>query len=231
MRFIYHKDSKNTNITLNGDEFHHIFGVRRQQRNLGDIFRFANLLDSNIYNYKLTNINKKIAIFTLDKQSPAIQIKQDSPTTHIIQAVIDMSEFSKILPSLNELFVGKISLFYGDFSQKNQKINIERLKKILINSSMQCGRLSLMKIEIFDNLDSVIDTYKNAVALDFDNKNTNLANKNSIIIGPEGGFSQRERNLMISHSIETISLHNPLVLRANTACLFVAAIQNYTQLF
>lgn len=202
--------------------FHHIFNVRRKnaQNALenGEIFDFANLRDSAIHRYKIMAVNKKSAEFMLVDSA---HIRQDSPKTHIIQAVI--SDFDKILPFLNELFVEKISLFYADFSQRNIKVNLERLDSILISSSMQCGRLSKMQIEVFNSLDEVISAYSDLVALDFGAKCEDLRNLNRFIIGAEGGFSQRERKMFVDSKIRTTSLNHSLILRAQSASIFVAS--------
>lgn len=207
---------------LDSKAFHHIFSVRRKnaQNALqnGEIFDFANLCDSAIHRYKIISIGKKSAEFMLVDSA---HIRQDSPKTHIIQSVI--SDFDKILPFLNELFVEKISLFYADFSQRNIKINLERLNAILISSSMQCGRLSKMQIEIFNSLDEVIRAYSDLVALDFDAPHDDLRNLNHFIIGAEGGFSQRERELFKSSKIRAVSLNHSLILRSQSASIFVAS--------
>lgn len=201
MQFIYDKNAGNANLLIKSRAFHHIFNVRRKNvesalKN-GEIFNFANLNDGAIHRYKIIRYDKKSAEF---EWLESAHIAQDSPKTHIIQAVI--ADFDKILPFLNELFVEKITLFYADFSQKNIRINLERIKSILINSSMQCGRLSAMKVEIFNSLDEVMCAYSDLVALDFGAECADLRELNHFVIGPEGGFSQRERK-MFSDSNET----------------------------
>ena len=192
MRFLYHKDSGEKNIILDNEAFHYIFNVRRQKN---DNLILANMLDSRLYDYKILQVEKK-------------------------RAIIDMNEFSKTLPYLNELFVEKITFFYSDFSQRNEKINTEKLHKILLNSSMQCGRLSIMKIEIMKNLNEVLNNYKDSMALDFNNNRIDIKKHNSFIIGPEGGFSKNERGLLKDR---LFGINNPLVMRAKTASIFVAA--------
>ena len=243
MQFIYDKNAGSANLAIESKSFHHIFNVRRKNvesalKN-GEIFNFANLNDSKIHRYKIIGVGKKSAEFEWLESK---QITQDSPKTHIIQAVI--ADFDKILPFLNELFVEKISLFYADFSQKNIRINLERVKSILINSSMQCGRLSKMQVEIFDSIDDAMRVYDDLVVLDFGAKCADLRELNHFVIGPEGGFSDRERKIFADFSanqsrdlgeiqgdsganhkckIRTISLNHPLILRSQSASIFVAS--------
>ena len=214
MQFLYHKDSKEKNIILDSSDFHYIFNVRRQK---DTILNLANMLDSTIYHYKIQKIEKKQANLELIDSK---FIAQKSPKTHIIQAVINMNEFSKMLPYLNELFVEKITFFYSDFSQRNEKINIEKLRKILLNSSMQCGRLDMMKLEIMENLNEVLESYKNCVALDFSENKINIKNHNSFIIGAEGGFSKNEREILKDR---LFGINHSLIMRSKTASIFIAS--------
>lgn len=216
MQFIYHSKSGDDNIIVEGDEYKHVFHSRRERAN--KLFTFSNMRDSTLYFYKISEITKKYASFYLEssyiKSTPLIN-------THIIQSVINMREFSKILPCLNELMVAKITLFYSDFSQKNEKINLDRLNKILINSSMQCGRLHLLDIEVLEDLKSVLTNYPNALAFDFDSGlNIKFADLDSIIIGPEGGFSKHEKELLKNRSF-SISLKS--IMKSITASVFIAS--------
>ena len=232
MQFIYAKNAGDANLNLDFKAFHHIFNVRRKSvesalKN-GEIFNFANLNDSAIHRYKIIGADKKSAEFELLEST---QVAQDSPKTHIIQAII--ADFDKILPFLNELFVEKITLFYADFSQKNIRINLERIKSILINSSMQCGRLSKMQVEIFSSIDEVMRVYGDLVVIDFGGKCADLRELNRFVIGPEGGFSDRERSLFAklqdsnnradSNKVRIVSLNHPLILRSQSASIFVAS--------
>ena len=239
MQFIYAKNAGSANLIIESKSFHHIFNVRRKSvesalKN-GEIFNFANLNDNSIHRYKMTAFGKKSAEF---EWLESTQVAQDSPKTHIIQAII--ADFDKILPFLNELFVEKITLFYADFSQKNIRINLERIDSILINSSMQCGRLSKMQVEIFSSIDEVMRVYSDLVALDFGGECADLRKLNHFVIGPEGGFSDRERKIFADFSvnqssnlgdssanhknkIQIVSLNHPLILRSQSASILVAS--------
>ena len=65
--------------------------------------------------------------------------------------------------------VEKITFIYSDFSQKNFKINIEKLEKILINSSCQCGRSNIIKLAVCKNIETFIKENDDVYFLDFSN--------------------------------------------------------------
>lgn len=217
MQFIYNTKSGEERLNICGEDFHYIFSVRRSKKQ--EYFNFANMKDSTIYRYKLESLYKKEANFILQAKNKQ---NQRIKNTHIITGIIDMNEFSKTLPMLNELMVKKITLFYADFSQHNQKVNFERLERILIKSSMQCGRINMLKLEVLDSLDEVLKCYNEAIAIDFVGEIDCdiFKHKSSFIIGPEGGFSSRERILLNGRSY---SINHNLIMRNTTIGVFIAS--------
>ena len=104
-----------------------------------------------------------------------------------------------------------------------------------------------MKVEIFNSLDEVMCAYSDLVALDFGAECADLRELNHFVIGPEGGFSQRERKMFSnsneicgdsrqsdsnaicdskqgnSNKIRAVGLNHPLILRSQSASIFVAS--------
>lgn len=123
---------------------------------------------------------------------------------------------------LNELGVEKISLVYADFSQKQYKMDEERMHRILINSSQQCGRSHLLEIEIINSVKTYCEMYPKSSILDFcDTPIDDKSVISSILIGPEGGFSEKERILLAQRAIFGLSC--PSILRSETAVIAVAS--------
>ena len=135
-------------------------------------------------------------------------------------AIVEPSVIEKTLPSLNEMGVGKIIFVYSDFSQKNVRLDLARFERILINSSCQCGRNSIMQIEILSSTDELLQKYKNIALIDFGGKNIDIFGADEIaFIGPEGGFSQNEREKIKS----AYALNTPYILRSNSAIIATCA--------
>lgn len=152
----------------------------------------------------------------------AIETKR---AAHIIWAIVDPKIVEKTLPTLNELGITKLTLFFAQYSQKPFSPNLERLHKILTHSCEQCGRSTLLELEVLPDLDSVLSHYEDCVALEFGDEvlgNENLAHNlrdKSIIIGAEGGFSPDER-ARLPHKV---SIAGGLILRSESACIFAAS--------
>lgn len=213
MQFIIHKQAGEDIITLQGEAYHHLFRSRRTQKQ--DCLKLCNLKDNNLYIYHISDINKKEA--TLKLQS-TIAITPNPPKSHLIWAMIEPKCIEKTLPILNELNLSKITFFYADFSQKNFKLDFLRMERILENSSQQCGRMSKLEIELLENLQAVCERYPNLAVLDFDAKPLPSNLEAPILVGCEGGFSQKERELL--KNFKTFSTACTHILRSENAAVY-----------
>lgn len=218
MQFVYHSNAGEQTLNVDTREYEHIFKVRRIA--VGEVLHWRNLEDAFVYDYEITQIGKKEAQLELiaKKELPL----SPSKIFHLGWSVIDPKIIEKTLPMLNELGVSKISFVYAEFSQKNHKLDLERIKRILINSSQQCGRSLLMQIEVFSDLQSYLKAYPQIFVLDFTEKKLEDQNTvSSILVGPEGGFSQKEREMLKNQSI--VGLKCNTILRSETAVVAVAS--------
>ncbi len=191
MQFIYDKNAKNELLKIEDENYNYIVKARRHK--LDDILDFRNLEDDFLYSYKISQIDKKSLFLNLLKKEE--KIIENSKKIHLAWCVVDPKTIYENIASLNELGVDKITFVYSDFSQKNFKINFEKLEKILINSSSQCGRSSIIKLDIYKNIDTFIKDNPDTYFLDF--SQTSIDSKvldiKTLMIGTEGGFSKRER--------------------------------------
>ena len=115
-----------------------------------------------------------------------------------------------------------------------RKINKERLEKIVIEASEQSNRLHVPLIEKAQNLTNFLKL--NSMDLIFtdlnsDNKKidkSKLTNKPiCIIIGPEGDFSETEREEILSFkNVQALKI-NENILRSETAVISAISILNY----
>jgi 16S rRNA (uracil1498-N3)-methyltransferase len=217
MQYLYHTEAKAPTLRLRGDEHRYIFKVRRHRK--GEIIALRNLKDDNIYYYRIISLDKKEAYLVLENSEKLI-IKAKKKL-HIGWCIIEPKNIEKVLPTLNEIGVTSISFIYCTRSQKSFKLDFKRLEKILLNSSQQCGRSDIMKLEIVDSLENFLDTYPNAKALNFsENRLSNIENIDSIVIGCEGGFTNNEIKLF-NNSI--IGLDTSLILKSESAICAMAS--------
>ncbi len=218
MQFSYCETAGDLSLSLNVKEYAHIFKVRRVS--VKSQLNFANLYDDKIYTYEIENINKKEAnLILIDTKKLE---KTSTCNVHIGWCVVDLKTVEKNIAMLNEMGVEKITFVYADFSQNSYKIDEKRLKRILINSCEQSGRLSLMKIEILKSVEEYLSAYPQSIIIDFsENYLGENENIESFLVGPEGGFSKRERELFRSSKIFGLKSSN--ILRSETAVVGVCA--------
>ena len=117
-----------------------------------------------------------------------------------------------------------------------REINIERAKKIVTEAAEQSNRISVPEILKIKNLESFLKNFPengNLVFCDINCESSNLKNVLSkkdpicILIGPEGDFSENERQLIANHKkTVSISLAKNL-LRAETAAVAATTILSY----
>ena len=115
-----------------------------------------------------------------------------------------------------------------------RSINVERLKKIAVEASEQSNRINIPSIEQTQNLESFLNS--NLVDLIFTDLNSTnkkidkskLTNKPiCIIVGPEGDFSELEREKILTFKgVQTVKI-NENILRSETAVISAISIVNY----
>ena len=215
MQFIYDKNAKNELLKIEDENYNYIVKARRHK--LDDILDFRNLEDDFLYSYKISQIDKKSLFLNLLKKEE--KIIENSKKIHLAWCIVDPKTIYENIASLNELGIDKITFVYSDFSQKNFKINFEKLEKILINSSSQCGRSSIIKLDICKNIDTFIADNPDTYFLDF--SQTSIDSKvldiKTLMIGTEGGFSKRERELFNKNFI--VGFSSNLILKSQTAII------------
>ena len=115
-----------------------------------------------------------------------------------------------------------------------RKINKERLEKIVIEASEQSNRINVPIIEESQNLNNFLKTDSIDLIFTDLNSNNNKIDKSKltdrpacIIIGPEGDFSEAEREKILSFKgVQPIKI-NENILRSETAVISAISIVNY----
>jgi 16S rRNA (uracil1498-N3)-methyltransferase len=219
MQFTYDEFCGTDILEIKDDVYNYLIKARRHK--IDDEIYFRNLKDNNIYLYKINNIDKKRAILNLISSEEKILLNEKK--LHLGWCVVDPKTVEKYITSLNEMGVEKITFIYADYSQKNFKINIEKLEKILINSSSQCGRSNIIKLEVSKNLEQFIKENENVYFLDFSRVciNDKKDDIKTLVIGCEGGFSKNERERFNIENI--VGFDSNLILRSETAIVSAGA--------
>jgi len=105
-------------------------------------------------------------------------------------------------------------------------LDIERLLKIAVEAAEQCGRSDIPKIHEPMTLMQAVGVYAQKfplVTASMDGQDVaDVPDTLGLLVGPEGGWSDSERDIMTTHDTSDIVLSNH-VLRAETASITGAA--------
>lgn len=222
MIFIFHPDAGKDGLCVRGEEYKYLIKVRRHQ--IGDEVTFRNRSDEKIaYRYRLNGVDGREAEFSL--MSRQKEVCEAPRFLHIGWCMVDPKTIEKTLPMLLELGVGKITFIVCERSQKQFRPDYQRLERIMESSMMQSGRTSRIEFAESKNLDSFLKEYPDTMVLDFSDTVLKTGElPQTVLIGCEGGFHPKERELFSAHAIRRFGL--PSVLRSETAAVAVAALYN-----
>jgi 16S rRNA (uracil1498-N3)-methyltransferase len=109
--------------------------------------------------------------------------------------------------------------------------DVERAEKIVIEAAEQCERADIPRVREPIRVETAIDELKDKVELYVAEQSPlksnveNLTSKNAIgiLIGPEGGWSDSEKQLFKDREIKNVSF-SEFTLRAETAAITAAAL-------
>ncbi len=212
----YFEKTKDNMVEIIGQEAQHLLRVRRCK--IGDeIVGFNG--DGLDYNLIITEINKQSVFAKVESKSKNRASDDISITVYL--AMIKNDALSTALDNLAELNVKTVKLFRADRSiAVIDEKKLEKLRTNIIQASKQCERADIMNIEIIDKNKIKQDTKDKLCFFAYEDAEEKISAFNgnfSVIIGPEGGFSETEVEHFSSYA-KTISL-SKTILRAEVACV------------
>ena len=219
MQFLFSDDAGKDTLKLKGEEYKYLFKVRRHD--IGDVLHFRKKSESaQMHTYKVASLDGRTAV--LEHISSEVKEVKSDKELHIGWCVVDPKSVEKVLPSLNEIGVSKISFIYCARSQKNFKTDLQRYERILETSSQQCGRSRQIEFEVFKTLDSFLEVNPETVVLDFCDTVLGCDDEvKTVLIGCEGGFSEDERQKV--EKLKRFRLDTPMILRSESAAMAIAS--------
>ena len=211
---------------LDKSQSHYLTKVMRVKEN--EVFSLFN--KNGEWEAKILGISKSIVEFKTTKQ---LRQKENFKELWLAFSPIKSNYQNFMIQKATELGVTKFLPIIFDRTVV-RKINKERLEKIVIEASEQSNRINVPTIEDSQNLNGFLK--KNSMDLIFTDLNSNndkidkskLTDKPvCIIIGPEGDFSETEREEILSfNSVQAIKI-NENILRSETAVISAISIVNY----
>ncbi len=207
----------NLKVELKGQEATHISKVLRN--GIGDTISVANG-NGEIFSCEITEINRHSVIARCITSSTLLEPAIKKILAFGIIKKRDRLEFA--VEKAVELGAWEICLFNADHSERT-KINKERLEMLITSAFKQSRRSWLPKLKLFDSIDDVLQYHVEANIVMAHEKVDQVSRVeelkkggNVLFIGPEGGFSDREVQLIEEKKGNIVSL-GANRLRAETA--------------
>ncbi len=230
MQYYYSSEIKGKTHKLNDEESHHCLKVLRHKK--GDIIYITNG-KGKLYEGKIIDDSSKIC------QVEIIDIQDKKEINyyylHIgIAPTKNIDRFEFFLEKCTEMGINEITPLICENSERD-KINIERLNKILISAMKQSLKTTLPKL---NELTKFIDYVNNPSQFDkyiahcqkgIKKPLKNLYKKNNaviILIGPEGDFSKSEISEALKNNFKPVTLSNNR-LRTETAGIIACHTINF----
>jgi len=224
---LFYSKSLSLNLTdkLDKSQSHYVSKVMRLKEK--EVFSLFN--SSGEWEAKIANINKSIVEFNVTKQ---LRQKENTIDLWLAFSPIKSNYFNFMIQKATELGVTK---FLPIIFERTivRKINKERLEKVIIEAAEQSNRITVPSIEEPQKLKSFLNNDMDLIFTDLNTANTKIDIKKltikptCVIIGPEGDFSEEEREEILKfNGVQPIKI-NENILRSETAVISALSIINY----
>ena len=228
--FVDHTLGEAQSVPLSKDQAHYIFSVMR--KSIGETIL---IFDGNNGEWEasIEEISKKSGVLLCIKQTkPQIM----PPDLWLFFSPLKKVRTDFIVEKATELGVAKIIPVQTEHTNAD-RVKLSRLSAHAIEAAEQCGGTYIPKIEELQKINEVLENFPPDRRLLFcDEKlqasEVNLENQKkgkwAILIGPEGGFSEIERNYLKGLKFTLSISLGPRILRADTAAVTAISLwQNY----
>ena len=224
---LFYSKSLSLNLTdkLDKSQSHYVSKVMRLKEK--EVFSLFN--NSGEWQAKVINITKSIVEFNVTKQ---LRQKENTKDLWLAFSPIKSNYFNFMIQKATELGVTK---FLPIIFERTivRKINKERLEKVIIEAAEQSNRITVPTIEEPQKLKNFLSNDMDLIFTDLNTANTKIDIKNlttkptCVIIGPEGDFSEEEREEILKfNGVQPIKI-NENILRSETAVISALSIINY----
>lgn len=226
--FVNKTDISNNKVVVSGEEHNHLKNVLRLNKGAlvtvvcGDEFN---------YNCEILEVNKNNSVLKVNSVTENMCNPKVNLTAYV--ALIKNDKLNLIIQKLTELGVTNIVPFESKYTIiKENKLKHEKLQLISNQSVKQCGRSIPALIYPTINI-SQIDCKKHDLVI-FANESeksvkisdvisNNKINNAALIIGPEGGFTEDEKQMLINNGAKSVTLCSR-ILRAETAAIMLTSL-------
>lgn len=216
-------------VPLSREQAHYLFGVMRLS--VGSHVSLFNGRDGE-WRAEVVQAGKRNGVLTCERQSAPLRLP---PDLWLMFAPIKKARTDFIVEKAAEMGAARILPILTEFTN-SERVRQDRLQAHAVEAAEQCGGTYVPDVADAAKLERVLDGWDpsrrimfcdEALAGRSSNLTDSLAGPWAILIGPEGGFSDRERSRLAGMDCAHAVSLGPRILRADTAA--VAAMTVWQQ--
>ena len=227
--YVDHPLTVGQSVPLTREQAHYLFGVMRQ--GMGSKLLVFNGRDGE-WLVEVAKAGKRDGTVSVIRKTRPVQMP---PDLWLCFAPIKKARTDFIVEKAAELGAARILPVQTDFTNA-ERIRQDRLQAHAVEATEQCGGTFVPEVTPLQRLGSLLDNWPANRQLMFCDEAQVGATKTlmgatpgpwAILIGPEGGFSQAERDRLSALPFTHVVSLGPRILRADTAA--VAALTIWQQ--
>lgn len=224
---------ENNYLYLNEDDIYHIKKVMRYQNDDLVEIVYNNIL----YISKIEDLNRSIKFKIINQMDSSTN---KIPYVTLIIPYLKESKMDLILQKATEMGVDEFILSPMErcmvkIDSKKLDNKITRWNRICKEASEQSKRIDIPIIKVIDNIEELKKLEGHNFTCSTHEKTNNIkkalksiksCDRINLVIGPEGGISEREEEILSTIGFNSISLGN-LIMRVESVPLFLMSVINY----
>lgn len=228
--FVEHDLRTGLNASLSHDNAHHLLTVLRMES--GTPLLAFNGRDGE-WRVEIERASKRAGSLKVLSQT-----REQTPRNDLtfLFAPIKKDRLDWLVQKAVEMGAGSIGPVITQHTQTS-KLREDKLAANIIDAAQQCGVLSVPDLQPVRSLDDKLSGWDEARRLIFCDEHSEIRNPIealaplkgkplALLVGPEGGFSEEERQRLMSLPFVTSIALGPRILRADTAAVAaLAAVQ------
>jgi len=227
--YVEHPLGRGQSVPLTREQAHYLFGVMRLSVD-GPVALFNG--QDGEWLAEVAEAGKRGGVLTCVAQTKPLQLP---PDLWFLFAPIKKARTDFIVEKAAEMGAARIMPVQTEFTN-SERVHQERLQAHAVEAAEQCGGTYVPEVLDLQRLDRVLDSWPEDRQLMFCNEAEvgsalrlaeSDASQWAILIGPEGGFSDRERVRLTGLPFAHVVSLGPRILRADTAA--VAALTMWQQ--